>query len=299
MDWYDGKVSLQEYLPPKQVDPVKARRRLLSGHAVVASVLGLRLEDVIVKARDRQRGKRQYEMSNTEKPSPLSRQMTERIRSFGSLPSPFRIVAEADVKLYVNLVDYLDTGLFLDHRPMRAWLRREAAGKRVLNLFCYTAVASLQAAAGGAASTLSIDMSQPYLNWAAHNFALNAFDEQSHRLLHADVIDWLGDTAAKPSRERYDLIFLDPPSFSNSKRMDGVLDIQRDHGGMIRKCMSMLSPGGTLLFSTNLRSFKLDPDIGENYSVEDRTSASIPKDFARRPGIHACWHIRQIVRTRT
>ncbi|GAA3950803.1 bifunctional 23S rRNA (guanine(2069)-N(7))-methyltransferase RlmK/23S rRNA (guanine(2445)-N(2))-methyltransferase RlmL [Allohahella marinimesophila] len=288
LDWYEGEVSLQEYAAPKSVDPVKARQRLIAARAVISSVLELDESRVVIKQRSRQRGNSQYEKAGRSGPSPLSRPPGQ-----SSLPAPFRIVQEAGMRVYVNLHDYLDTGLFLDHRPARAWLREQAKGKRVLNLFSYTAVASLQAAAGGAAETLSVDMSQTYLNWAIHNFGLNGLNSGQHRFLQADVMEWLSSSETK--RERFDLIFLDPPSFSNSKRMTGVLDIQRDHEDMIRASMQRLEDGGTLLFSSNLRSFKLSPALKEAFEVTDFTKQSIPEDFARNPRIHSCW----LIRTRT
>tara|TARA_R100000306_G_scaffold62548_2_gene72992 strand:- start:19755 stop:22070 length:2316 start_codon:yes stop_codon:yes gene_type:complete len=284
LDWYEGEVSLQEYAAPKSVDPVKARQRLIAARAVISSVLELSEQQVVIKQRSRQRGNSQYEKAGRSGPSPLSRQPGQ-----APLPSPFRVVHEAGMKVYVNLHDYLDTGLFLDHRPARSWLREQANGKRVLNLFSYTSVASLQAAAGGAAETLSIDMSQTYLNWAIHNFGLNGLNSGHHRFLQADVMEWL--SSKETQRERFDLIFLDPPSFSNSKRMTGVLDIQRDHADMIRAAMQRLAEQGTLLFSCNLRSFKLDDDIREAFEVTDFTKQSIPEDFARNPRIHSCWLI--------
>jgi 23S rRNA (guanine2445-N2)-methyltransferase / 23S rRNA (guanine2069-N7)-methyltransferase len=201
----------------------------------------------------------------------------------------FRTVTEAGHKLLVNFTDYLDTGLFLDHRPTRARIAELAKGKRFLNLFAYTCTASVLAAAGGAVATTSVDLSRTYLDWARRNFELNGFrDSSRHRLLQEDVIDWL----ETPTREHYDLIFLDPPTLSRSKRMDGELDVQRDHVKMIGSSLRRLAPGGLLLFSTNFRKFRLDAAALAEHDVKDVTSATIPKDFARDQKIHQCFEIR-------
>ncbi|MFA5548510.1 MAG: class I SAM-dependent methyltransferase, partial [Porticoccaceae bacterium] len=199
---------------------------------------------------------------------------------------PF-VITEGRARLEVNLSDYLDTGVFLDHRPIRAWLGQQAAGKRFLNLFCYTAVATVQAALGGATSSLSIDMSNTYLDWAGRNFALNGIHEWEHELLRADCLAWLAKREG-----RFDLIFLDPPTFSNSKKMEDVLDVQRDHPAMIRDAMAILAPGGTLVFSNNFRRFRMDDGIAAEFAVEDITPRTIPPDFERNPKIHNCWLVR-------
>ena len=163
------------------------------------------------------------------------------------------VVEEGGLKFLVNFTDYLDTGLFLDHRATRARIRAASKGKRFLNLFCYTGVATVYAAAGGAASTTSIDMSRTYLDWAKRNLSINGIPGE-HRFVQEDCLAWL----AAEDKERYDLIFLDPPTFSNSKRMDHEFDVQRDHVDLIRATLKRLAPGGLLLFSTNFRKFKLD-----------------------------------------
>jgi len=159
----------------------------------------------------------------------------------------------------------------------------------MLNLFCYTASASVYAAAGGATTTTSVDLSNTYLDWAARNFALNGMDSRQHGLVRADVLAWLEDARAK--RWRYDLIFLDPPTFSHSKAMTGTLDVQRDHADLLQMAAGLLSPKGILLFSTNASRFKLDEGAVAEYSVEDISRATIPKDFERNPRIHRCWKI--------
>jgi 23S rRNA (guanine2445-N2)-methyltransferase / 23S rRNA (guanine2069-N7)-methyltransferase len=269
---------VQEYAPPRSIDPEQARTHLREALAVIREDLELPRERVHLKRRERQRGRSQYEK--------LDRAGQE------------YVVAEGPARFLVNFEDYLDTGLFLDHRPIRAKLRELAAGRRMLNLFCYTATASVHAAIGGASSTTSVDLSRTYLEWAQRNFAINGFEAVQaashaqpgrHRLIRTDVLDWLG----RPTRERWELIFCDPPSYSNSKRMQQDFDVQRDHGGLIARCVERLAPGGTLVFSTNLRSFELDPRAVDRLEVEDWTTPSIPKDFERSQRIHRCYLIRR------
>jgi 23S rRNA (guanine2445-N2)-methyltransferase / 23S rRNA (guanine2069-N7)-methyltransferase len=212
------------------------------------------------------------------------------------------------VKLLVNFDDYLDTGLFLDHRPLRLRVQRESAGKRVLNLFCYTASASVHAARGGATATVSVDLSNTYLDWAGRNFELNGFASRQvgtfrdrhenqrgggeHLLVRADCNAWLREqaTAAKPPR--FDLIFCDPPTFSNSKRMEGVFDVARDHVALIQDCARLLAPDGTLYFSTNRRGFKIDTAAFDGLVLRDITAQTLDEDFRRPPPAHRCWAIR-------
>jgi 23S rRNA (guanine2445-N2)-methyltransferase / 23S rRNA (guanine2069-N7)-methyltransferase len=202
----------------------------------------------------------------------------------------FLAVQEAGLKFRINLEDYLDTGLFLDHRITRQLIGSMASKKRFLNLFAYTGSATVHAAAGGATSTLSVDLSNTYLDWAEANMALNGFSGPSHRFLRADCLAWLEEAAQNP--ERFDLIFLDPPTFSTSKRMAGTLDVQRDHVGMIRLAMAILAPGGGLVFTTNQRKFKLDRATLEDLLIEDISAKTLPKDFERNPRIHMGWILR-------
>jgi 23S rRNA (guanine2445-N2)-methyltransferase / 23S rRNA (guanine2069-N7)-methyltransferase len=190
----------------------------------------------------------------------------------------------------VNLDDYLDTGLFLDHRLTRQRINSLARGKRFLNLFCYTGVATLHAASSGALSSLSIDMSRTYLDWAEANLNLNELASPAHKLLQADAVRWL---AEQQEGAAFDLIFLDPPTFSNSARMEGVLDTQRDHGALIRHCMRLLAPEGMLIFSTNAQRFSLDTDIHNAFRVADISAATLPFDFQGNPRIHRCFELQQ------
>ncbi len=260
-------VCIQEYEAPKKIDPAVVKRRTRELRTITQDILGLDEPHLFYKSRARQRGENQYEKLANE--------------------SRFHVVTEGDCKLRVNFSDYLDTGLFLDHRPIRQLIGQQAKGKSFLNLFAYTAAASIHAAMGGAESSLSIDLSNTYLDWAKRNLQLNKLDESKHRLLRADCLQWL----KQDHKETWDLIFLDPPTFSNSKKMDDLLDIQRDHVELIERSMMLLANGGTLYFSTNLRSFKLDERLATQFKLTDISKKSIPDDFQRRANIHYCFAI--------
>lgn len=269
VDLYNGQVHVQEYAAPKTIAEEAAQRRLRELLSAVAHVFAVPPSRIALKTRQRNRGKQQYEkiQDNQE----------------------FFVVEEGAARYWVNLNDYLDTGLFLDHRPLRRMIFAEARAQRFLNLFCYTASASVQAVLGGASQTVSVDMSNTYLEWAQRNFELNNIRSSRHELIQADCLKWL-----EQCRQGFDLIMLDPPTFSNSKRMDGVLDIQRDHVALVRRCMELLNPGGKLYFSTNLRSFKCDFDALQEYGVEDISARTLDEDFARNPRIHHCFLIRHL-----
>ncbi len=262
-------VHVQEYAAPKSVDEAKAAQRFAEIEQAVPVVLGVPPEQVSYKQRRRNKGSSQYE------------KLSERPR--GELLT----LVEGGARLQVNLWQYLDSGVFLDHRPVRDMIAAMAKDKRFLNLFCYTATASVRAAMAGARFTLSVDMSNTYLNWARRNFALNGLSEARNRLEQADCLKWLADNT-----QQFDLILLDPPSFSNSKRMDDVLDVQRDHVAMIHDAMRSLDEKGTLIFSNNLRSFKLDEAALSAYTLENITARTLDEDFKRNPRIHQCWLIR-------
>jgi len=217
-----------------------------------------------------QKGKRQYEKQDKQE--------------------QFFEVQEGDCRFYVNLTDYLDSGLFLDHRPIRKDIGQWAKNKDFLNLFSYTCTASIHAAVGGARSTTSVDMSQTYLNWGRKNLALNGLADTHHAFIQADCTKWLEQ--AQHEKARYDLIFMDPPSFSNSKRMMDVFDVQRDHVELIKHAMGLLRPGGTLVFSNNLRRFKMEHDALSMFQISDISEQSIPQDFARNQKIHQCFLIK-------
>jgi len=264
------EVYLQEYAAPASVNREHARARRREVLAAAPEVLAVPLAHVHSRMRKPQKGDDQYEK-----------------RSGGTAR---RVIEEGGLKFWVNLRDYLDTGLFLDHRITRQMLRGWSKDADFLNLFCYTGSATVYAAAGGARSSVSVDMSNTYLDWARDNLELNGLRSSRHELERADCLDWLAREEAAGAR--FDLIFLDPPTFSNSKRMQGVLDVQRDHVGMIRRSLKLLRRGGRLLFSTNYTRFSLDAEALRDLSVEDITAATIPKDFERNPHIHRCFHIR-------
>jgi 23S rRNA (guanine2445-N2)-methyltransferase / 23S rRNA (guanine2069-N7)-methyltransferase len=197
-------------------------------------------------------------------------------------------VSEYGVRVLVNLTDYLDTGLFLDHRPVRKWIQDNSSEKRFLNLFCYTGVATMHAVKGGAVSSISVDMSNTYLGWAKENLAINGFSGNKHVFERDDCMEWV-----KGTKEKFDLIFLDPPTFSNSKKMQGIFDVQRDHVVLIDECMRLLDQSGVLLFSNNLRKFILDNSVYSKFDVQEITGKTIDQDFKRNAGIHHCWIIRE------
>jgi len=267
IDVYGERVHVQEYAAPKSVDAAQAQKRLFEALAVIPEVLEVDPARVVVKRRERQSGRAQYQKQATT---------GERFE-----------VREGPARLWVNLRDYLDTGLFLDHRPVRRMLHEMAAGKRFLNLFCYTATATVQAALGGASESVSVDLSNTYLEWARDNFALNRLDPGRHRAVRDDCLRWLQTAGGQ-----FDLIFMDPPTFSNSKKMADTLDVQRDHGRLVRLAMARLAPGGTLVFSNNQRRFRLDADLAEHYAVEEISAKTFDPDFSRNPDLHHVFLIR-------
>ncbi len=268
-------VYVQEYAAPKSVEEEGARERRREAFAVLPDVLGVPASRIHSRTRQAQKGNAQYEKHDG------SAQGAER-----------HVVNEGGLKFWVNFRDYLDTGLFLDHRVVRDTLRGWARGADFLNLFCYTGSATVFAAAGGARSSASVDLSNTYLEWAEQNLMLNGLEGAQHRLQRADCLDWLEQASAE--RAAFDLIFLDPPTFSNSKRMQGVLDVQRDHLGMLRRSMALLRPGGRLVFSTNFTRFKLDAAALAEFAVEDITARTISRDFERNARIHHCFVVRHL-----
>ncbi|MEP6885278.1 MAG: bifunctional 23S rRNA (guanine(2069)-N(7))-methyltransferase RlmK/23S rRNA (guanine(2445)-N(2))-methyltransferase RlmL [Gammaproteobacteria bacterium] len=264
------QVYVQEYAPPKTVDQESARERRREVLAVLPEVLSVPISQIHSRVRKAQKGSEQYEKRDSQ---------AER-----------HAVQEGGLKFWVNFRDYLDTGLFLDHRIVRAMLRDWAKGTDFLNLFCYTGSATVYAAAGGARSSASVDLSNTYLDWAHENLLLNGFGDTKHELYRADCLQWLEEQESLGPC--FDLIFVDPPTFSNSKRMEGVLDVQRDHVGMIRRSLKLLRPSGRLVFSTNYTRFKLDEQALADLAIEDISAQTIPKDFERHVRIHRCFVIR-------
>lgn len=268
VDRYGDRIVIQEYAPPKTIEPEKAARRLQDLIVATVAVTGVQSDKIAVKTRARQSGSNQYE------------KLESRHQYFW--------VEEYGVRCRVNLFDYLDSGLFLDHRLTRKWVGEMAKGKRFLNLFCYTGTATLHAAKGGAMTTTSVDMSRTYLDWAEENLRGNGIKGRDHQLVQANVLDWL-----HRCQDKFDLVFVDPPTFSNSKRMEASFDVQRDHITLLDEISYVLSPGATVVFSNNKRHFKLDRDAVEalGYQIEDVSKATLPEDYKRNPHIHVCFKL--------
>ncbi|ELM3721853.1 bifunctional 23S rRNA (guanine(2069)-N(7))-methyltransferase RlmK/23S rRNA (guanine(2445)-N(2))-methyltransferase RlmL [Edwardsiella piscicida] len=266
VDRYGEKIVVQEYAPPKSVDAQKARQRLFDVVSVTQSVMGVSGNNLILKTRERQKGKSQY----------------EKLAQKGE----FMEVHEYGARFWVNLTDYLDSGLFIDHRIARRMLGEMSRGKDFLNLFAYTGSASVYAGLGGARSTTTVDMSRTYLEWAERNLRLNGLTGRQHRLVQADCLSYLHHC-----EDKFDLIFIDPPTFSNSKRMEGTFDVQRDHLDLMRDLARILRPGGTIMFSNNKRGFKMDlaglAQLG--LQAQEITERTLSADFARNRQIHNCW----------
>jgi len=268
IDIYENIVHVAEYARAHGMEPDEHAAWLEGCLVVISEVLGVSPELIYLKFRQRQKGLRQYER-------------------FARTGAEY-IVRENGLRFIINPADYLDVGLFLDHRITRQMVREEAEGKRVLNLFAYTGSFTVYAAAGGASETLTVDMSNTYLEWAYRNLEINGFAGNSNRLLQADVLAWL----EQPPREQFDLIVLDPPTFSNSKRMDDTLDIQRDHVMLLNRVLRLCVPGGTVYFSTNYRRFKLWEEEIRASEIKDISKQTVPQDF-RNEKIHHCFKIRR------
>jgi len=268
VDLYADQVHVAEYQAPKDVDPGAAARRLDEVRAALPAALQVAPDAIVFKQRRRQRGAEQYRKQD----------------SSGELLS----VREGSAQLLVNLRDYLDTGLFLDHRPLRLRIAEQATGKDFLNLFCYTGTATVHAALGGARTTTSVDLSNTYLSWLRKNLAHNGLGESGNRVVRADSMTWL-----EREQRSYDLILLDPPSFSNSAAMEDSFDVQRDHAQLVRAAMNVLRGDGQLYFSNNLRRFKLDAGLEEEFECVDITAATLDPDFQRNRSIHRCWSIQR------
>lgn len=266
VDRYGDHIVVQEYAAPKNIDENKARQRLLDAVTATLQVTGIETNKLILKVRQKQKGTNQY----------------EKLANKGE----YFYVNEYGAQLWVNLTDYLDTGLFLDHRLTRKILGEMAKGKDFLNLFAYTGSATVHAALGGAKSTTTVDMSNTYLNWAEQNLILNDIEGKQHKLIQADCLQWLEKCDCQ-----FDLIFVDPPTFSNSKRMEDSWDVQRDHIKLMRNLKRILRPNGTIVFSNNKRGFKMDFEALDELglSAVEISAKTLPLDFERNKQIHNCW----------
>jgi 23S rRNA (cytosine1962-C5)-methyltransferase len=271
IDRYGARAHLQEFDTGWQLSDIEHARWVAEVRQAAAQVLQLPLEAVVFKLRARQKGLTQYEKTGV------------RGEDF--------VVSEGGHRFIVNLEEYLDTGLFLDHRNTRHMVEQQAAGKRFLNLFAYTGSFTVYAAAGGARESVTVDLSNTYQDWARRNFELNGLDLARHQLVRADVLAWLDQAVV--AGEKFDLIVMDPPTFSNSKKMLGILDVQRDHPRLVNQCLALLAPGGILYFSTNLRSFQLEREkLTACSKLEEISRLSVPEDF-RNKKIHRCWRLEK------
>ena len=271
VDRYGDHIVVQEYAAPKNIDEQKARQRLLDAVSATLYVTGVETNKLVLKVRQKQKGTNQY----------------EKLANKGD----YFYVNEYGAKLWVNLTDYLDTGLFLDHRLTRKMVGEMAKGKTFLNLFAYTGSATVHAALNGAKATTTVDMSNTYLNWAEQNLELNEIPLRNHRLFQADCLQWLAEC-----RERFEVIFVDPPTFSNSKRMNESWDVQRDHIKLMSQLKRILTQDGTIIFSNNKRGFKMDMEglVELGLKAENISKKTLPLDFERNPHIHNCWVVTHI-----
>lgn len=268
VDVFDKWIHVQEYSAPKTVSPEVSGKRLEDVVRSLPSLFDVPFENIFLKERRRQKGASQYGKQSRDSKTVL--------------------VKESGLNFEIDLNSYIDTGLFLDHRPIRSMIEGMAEGKRFLNLFSYTATATVYAARGGAVSTVSVDKSNTYTKWAKKNMALNGFDSKNHVFISEDCIAWI-----KKAEPKYDLIFLDPPTFSNTKKTGANFDIQRDHRDLILGAAELLAPEGILIFSNNYRQFKMDLKGLGRLHAEDITPSTIPPDFERNKKIHNCWVIRK------
>lgn len=263
-------VVVQEYAPPRTVDAKAARQRRDETLAVIPHELDIPAERMFVRERRQQKQLGQYEKLAQER--------------------EFDVVREQPYRFHVNFTDYLDTGLFLDHRPTRRLIGELASGKRFLNLFAYTGTATVYAAGAGAVASTTVDMSRTYLDWAKRNLALNELAAPAHGFVQANCLTWLTDQRA--TGRRWDLMFIDPPTHSRSKRMTEDFDVQRDHVKLLELAHELLTPRGTIVFSNNFSRFKLDAAALAAFEIEDISRNTVPEDFSRNPRIHSCFLLR-------
>jgi 23S rRNA (guanine2445-N2)-methyltransferase / 23S rRNA (guanine2069-N7)-methyltransferase len=262
---------IQEYAAPKTIEEQKAKQRLQEVIYWAPKVLDIPTDKVILKTRAKQKGSNQYQRVDKSKQS--------------------LTINEHGAHFKINLWDYLDTGLFLDHRKTRQIVAKKSKGKTLLNLFAYTGSISVQAAVHGAAAITTVDMSNTYLNWAQDNFSLNKLSGHKYQFIQADCLDWL-----KKNTTKFDIIFIDPPTFSNSKRMDDSFDVQRDHVELITDALKSLNRGGEIFFTNNKRNFKIDVDALTTIGLNAQAMSELTrdKDFVRNKHIHNSWSIKRL-----
>ncbi|TGK39203.1 SAM-dependent methyltransferase [Leptospira gomenensis] len=273
VDLYGPYCQISAYKNRYEISEEEREKENVEIGNIVGEVLGLPSDRIYWKKREQKKGKDQYEKRGTD--------------------AELLEVGEGGLRFFVNLSDYLDTGLFLDHRITREMVRKEAKGKKFLNLFSYTGSFTVYAASGGARRSLSVDLSNTYLSWSSENLRLNGFSETQHRLLRADAVEWLRSERKNQDRERFDLIVVDPPTFSNSKKMNDVFDVQRDHAEVLNLLYRDFAlPGAVLYFSTNFRKFKLSETSLLWDSIKNLTKETLPEDF-RNERIHFCWRMEK------
>ena len=269
IDLYEGEfIYLQEYQPPKEIPAGKAEKRLMDMVKKLSSVMEIERDKIFIRQRKRQRFSSQY----------------TKLDSTGE----YEVMNEGGLSFYVNFRDYLDTGVFLDHRLIRYLIREKASAKSFLNLFAYTCTASVYAASGGASKIVSVDTSAAYLEWGIKNFQLNNLPLDNTYFQKQDSIEYL-----KKGKESFDLIFIDPPTFSNSKSRENDFDIQRDHAEMLVSAGKRLANNGLIIFSNNYKKFKLDRILENEFLIEDITESSFSADFSRNKTIHRCWLLKK------
>jgi len=270
IDKYEDWIHVQEYQAPKTVNKNRAFQRVNDVIDVVADILETKQEKVVLKVRKKQEGSAQYQKQD-------AKDYTLKVR-------------ENDLQFIINMYDYIDTGLFLDHRNTRQLIKKLARKRSFLNLFAYTGSVTVYAAAGGASTTTTVDMSNTYLNWARENLSINGYSgnvyETRHKFVREDCLKWIQQ--AIDEKKKYQLIFIDPPTFSNSKKMDTSLDINRDHVALLSGCLALLAEDGQILFSTNARGFKFDSSLSDDCYIKEITAMTTTEDFRRKP-LHRCW----------
>ncbi|NNM43246.1 MAG: SAM-dependent methyltransferase [Chlamydiae bacterium] len=270
IDFYAGRFCVQYFSPSKEED--EPPEELTSEIAkILGALFSANPDDIYWRTRAKRKETRQYEKLGESK--------------------EFFTVLEYGVKFSVNLLDYLDTGLFLDHRETRKIVASVSKGKRVLNLFAYTCSFSVHAAASGATFTKSVDMSNTYTEWGKHNFLLNSLPLKNNPIVRADCLKFLDEEILTGAK--YDIIVIDPPTISRSKKMEGLFDVQVDYVFLISKALELLSPEGVIFFSTNSRRFVFDPDLFPSTSIIEISKKTLPIDF-HDPKIHRCWKISQL-----
>ncbi len=267
VDRYENNLHITEYERPHDREPEEHSHWLDLMSRTAGETLEIPLDNVFMKKRERQRGLKQHE-------------------KLAETDSRFE-VTEGGLKFLVNLADYVDTGLFLDHRITRQMVREIAQDKHFLNLFCYTGAFTVYAAAGGAASTTSVDLSKRYLDWARANMRRNGFDGGEHQYVAGDAVSFVRD---HKRGELYDLVVFDPPTYSNSKRTEEDWDVQADALPLLRELLTLVKPGGVIYFSNNFRKFKFDRAVFTATSIHEISNQTVPEDFRNRR-IHRCWRI--------